>query len=306
MGKSKDTIRTLAEDGLLYLSHAARLGTMRAASDLFDVAPSTISRQIAMLEKELGIELVEKNRHVVKLTEAGRRVLTYYRDQQAQRETLLSEIDDLKGLRTGHVVVAIGQGLIRIPLVAAIQEFNRRFPRMTLTVRNIASRDVVQLVYEDVVHFGAILDASPDPRVRTRSTSNQPLLFITRPDHPYANRRSLTVTKLVGEKLVLPQEGFRVRELLSVIQQREGIVLETVVTASSIQMLTDCVLSGVGSTIIPQDCVSDHIKAGRLVAIPIQDADLSSARLHIIVRVGRRLPSNALAFLDILERKLAT
>lgn len=110
------------------ISVTPRGGTMRAASDLFDVAPSTISRQIAMLEKELGIELVEKNRHVVKLTEAGRRVLAYYRDQQAQRETLLSEIDDLKGLRTGHVVVAIGQGLIRIPLVAAIQEFNRRFP----------------------------------------------------------------------------------------------------------------------------------------------------------------------------------
>ena len=63
-------------------------------------------------------------------------------------------------------------------------------------------------------------------------------------------------------------------------------------------------LSGVGSTIIPADCVSDHIKAGRLVAIPIQDPDLSAALLHIIVRIGRRLPSNALAFLEILERKL--
>lgn len=140
--------------------------------------------------------------------------------------------------------------------------------------------------------------------MRTRSTSNQPLLFITRPDHPYANRRSLAVARLVGQKLVLPQEGFRVREILSAIQQREGIVLDIGVTASSIQTLTDCVLSGVGSTIIPADCVSDHIKAGRLVAIPIQDPDLSAARLHIIVRIGRRLPSNALAFLEILERKL--
>ncbi|MCK9919731.1 LysR family transcriptional regulator [Microbacteriaceae bacterium K1510] len=306
MSRLKSMSRTLVEDGLLYLSHAARLGTMRAASDLFDVSPSTISRQIASLEKEFGIDLVEKNRHVVKLTEAGRRVLTYYRDQQAQRETLLSDIDDLKGLRTGHVVIAVGQGLIRIPLVASIQEFNRRFPRMTLSVRNVASRDVVQLVYEDVVHFGAILDASPDPRVRTRSTSKQPLLFITRADHPLASRRSLPVTKLIDQKLVLPQEGFRVREILGVIQQRLGIVLDMVVTASSIQMLTDCVLSGVGSTIIPVDCVSDHIKAGRLVAVPIQDADLSAAQLHIIVRVGRRLPSNALALLEILEKKLAS
>jgi DNA-binding transcriptional LysR family regulator len=82
---------------------------MRAASDYLNMAPSSISRQIAGLEKELGIDLVEKSRHTVQLTSAGQLVLQYYRDRLSQRETLISGIDDIRGRRKGHIVIAVGQ-----------------------------------------------------------------------------------------------------------------------------------------------------------------------------------------------------
>ena len=106
-GKSRD----FSDERLRYLYEAARLGSMRAASEYLDMAPSSISRQIRGLEKELGVELIERSRHIVQLTAAGQLVLQYYRDRQSQREALAASIDDIRGHRAGHIVVAVGQGL---------------------------------------------------------------------------------------------------------------------------------------------------------------------------------------------------
>ena len=111
MGKN---IMDFADARLAYLYESVRLGTMRAASEHLNMAPSSISRQIASLERELGIDLVEKSRHTVQLTTAGQLVLQYYRDRLSQRESLISGIDDIRGQRKGQMVLAIGQGLIRV------------------------------------------------------------------------------------------------------------------------------------------------------------------------------------------------
>ena len=68
---------------LRYLYEAARLGTMRAASEELNVATSSISRQIAALEKDLGMRLIEGGRRKIKLTEAGDAAFAYYREMRA-------------------------------------------------------------------------------------------------------------------------------------------------------------------------------------------------------------------------------
>ena len=69
-----------------HFHEAARLGSVRAAADFLNVAPSAVSRQITQLEHELGMPLLERHRRGVKPTEAGERVLEYYRQRLAQQE----------------------------------------------------------------------------------------------------------------------------------------------------------------------------------------------------------------------------
>ena len=124
----KRKIGSFTDDRLKYLFESVRLGTMRGASEHLDIAPSSISRQISSLEKEIGTPLVEKGRHTIQLTPAGELVVDYYRDRLSQRETLIAAIDDLRGLRQGHLTIAVGQGLIRMPLVRALREFMIKHP----------------------------------------------------------------------------------------------------------------------------------------------------------------------------------
>lgn len=88
---------------LRYLAEALRAGTMRPASANLSVAPSSISRQIAQLETEPGVPLIERNRSPLKLTEAGELALSYFRAFTKQQEAFTSKVQDLKGLRGGTV-----------------------------------------------------------------------------------------------------------------------------------------------------------------------------------------------------------
>lgn len=295
-------LRDFADERLRYLYESHRLRTMRAASEFFDVAPSSVSRQIASLEEELGLALVERGRHSIQLTAAGAMVLDYYRDRLAQREALIAGIDDLRGLRKGHLFVAAGHGLLRMPLIRTLRDYMEHHPGIALTVKSASTREVVALVRDDDAHFGIILDEAHEPRIRTRAVVAQPLCLIAYPGHPLANRTSITLRDLVGQRLVLPEEGFRVRQVLREAERDLDIVLDKVLTASSIQMIVDCVQAEIGVTIIPAGCAEDFISAGRLRAVQIDEAGLAGSKVHLIVRIGRRLPASATTLLDSLVR----
>lgn len=296
--KAKDFV----DDRLRYLYESARLGTMRAASEYLNMAPSSISRQIALLEKELGIDLVEKSRHSVRLTVAGQLTIQYFRDHRSQREALISSLDEVRGRRAGNIAIAVGQSLVRMPLVHSISEFVRKFPGIGLTIRNASTRDVAILVHNDEAHFGITLDSPHDPRVRTRMVIPQPLCLILYPGHPLAKKKSVSVRDLKDHHLILPEEGFRVREILHQVERERGLFLKPILTASSIQMLSDCVLAKVGVTIIPDACVADQLAAGRLISVPILEQQLRDSKAHLIVRIGRKLPDIVTQLMDMLGR----
>jgi DNA-binding transcriptional LysR family regulator len=295
--------RDFSDERLRYLYESARLGSMRAASEYLDMSPSSISRQIAGLEKELGIELVERSRHTVQLTIAGQLVLQYYRDRQSQREALISSIDDIRGLRKGHIVLAVGQGLVRMPLVRSLSEFVAKHPGIALTIKNASTRDVASYVRNDEAHFGITLDSPHDPRIRTRMIIPQPLCLIVYPKHPLAGAKSVAIRDLQEHRLILPEDGFRVRQILDQVERERGIFLNSIVTASSIQMLADCVLAEIGVTIIPDACVLDYLESGRLVSVPITDHQLRDSKVHVVSRVGRQLTGGVIQLMDLLERK---
>ncbi|KSV66577.1 hypothetical protein N185_32440 [Sinorhizobium sp. GW3] len=275
---------------------------MRAASDLLDVAPSSISRHIASLEEELGVDLIERGRHVVRLTPAGARVLEYYRDRASQREALLTELEELKGLRRGHVDLAVGEGLLRATLAPAIADFSQRFPQISLSIRSMPSRDVIPTIVNDECYFGVLMGPVGDPRLRVRSTFREPTCLICRPDHPLAGRSAVKMEELADQKLILPDAGFHVHQAMASVLEREGLRIPVLITCNSIQMILDSVLAGAGVTVLSLTSVREQTARGDLVAIPIDEPVLQEARVQIVKRAGRRLPSSAMILIETLEQ----
>ena len=98
----------IKETRIVFLFEAIRHGSIRAAADALNVAPSAVSRQIALLEEELSIPLLERHTRGIKPTEAGQLLMAYFREQRSHQHDLLSHLQELRGLRGGNIHIALG------------------------------------------------------------------------------------------------------------------------------------------------------------------------------------------------------
>ena len=289
---------------LRYLYESARLETMRAASDKLDVATSSVSRQIAELENELGIALIEKGRRRIKLTEAGEAACIYYKDRLSQEEAFLSKIEELKSIRTGKILLAVGEAFVTQHFSDMLQEYMQKYTGMKVQVAVANTNAVVELVREDDAHMGLIFDIPRDPKIRARLTLPQPLKVIVNKKHKFSHKKSIKLSELTGESIGLPEESYRIRQLIHIAEQEEGVFLESSMMTNSLALITDFVKSGRGISIMPELVVQQELINGDLIALPTNNKTLNSTKFSLVTRIGRQLPIGAYRFLLNIEAYL--
>ncbi len=289
---------------LRYLYESACLGTMRAASEKLDVATSSISRQIGALETELGLALIEKGRRRIKLTEAGEAACSYYRERISQEEAFLSRVGELKSIRTGKILLAVGEAFVTQQFSDMLQAFMQHYTGMKVQAVVTNTNSVVDLVREDEAHMGLIFDVPRDPKIRARLTLPQPLKVIVNKKHPFSRKKSTTLSALAGENIGLPEEDYRIRQLIHIAEREEGVFLEAAMITNSLALITDFVKSGRGVSIMPELVVQQELINGELKALPTESNTLNSTQTSLITRIGRQLPIGAYRLLLSIETYL--
>jgi DNA-binding transcriptional LysR family regulator len=284
---------------ILYFYEAVRLGSVRAAADFLNVAPSAVSRQIAQLEQELGSPLLERHRRGVKPTEAGDKVLAYYRQRLAQQEVLLDSIQSLRGLHSGSVTLVSGEGFLE-SLAQPLARFSMLYPRIELTVNVCGSNEVIRQVVEDEAHIGLVFNPAADPKIRSHAHQRQPVCVVTGPDHPLAKEPGpVALGTLDLYQLALPAVSYGIRQILLEAEHQAGISVRPVLTCSTFAMLKHFAMQG-GITLLPTFVVEEELKAGKLLALPLQSEVFSSPQTHLISRLGRQLSVGANRLMSML------
>lgn len=286
-----------------YLFEAARSGTMRAASERLNVATSSISRQIAFLEAELGTPLLERGRRSIKLTEAGELLVRYYREKLAHDEAFVSELQELRGNRSGHIVLAIGEGFVSESFSQILHQFTSGQPNIRLSIRIAGTNEVMRLVREDEAHIGMVFQAPPDPKIRVAMGLPQPLRVIAHPDDPIARRKSVQLAELASYRVALPERSFRIRQLLHPIELQVESLISPVITTNSLALLKQFVKSGQGVAILTDIVIVDELQQGELAAVAIDHPDLQATKIQVVTRLGRLLPVPANQLLKTVEAR---
>jgi DNA-binding transcriptional LysR family regulator len=286
---------------LRYLYEAAKLGSMRAAADSLGVAVSSVSRQISQLEADVGVALIEHGRRNIKLTETGQLLIEHYSDQLRLNEGFEAKLSDIKGLRTGRIQLAVGEGFIGQPLSNMLIRFNAKHPGLSIDVHmSASSNEVVRLVCADDAHLGLVFQASDDPRIRVLASVRQPLCAVMRIDHVLARQKLLKLADLNAHLLCLPESSFRTRQLLQRAEADEHISLHPSVTSNSITLMKSLLQSGEFFTVLPVLAVSKEVENGQFAAVPIDSSALQEASVQLVSRLGRRLPPAPLRMISAL------
>ncbi|ACA94769.1 LysR family transcriptional regulator [Burkholderia orbicola] len=295
---------TLTDSRIVYFYEAVRCGTIRAAADWLDVAPSAVSRQIGLLEKELDATLVERHARGVTPTEAGRCVIEYFREQLAHRDDLISRLQELRGLKTGQVSLVLGEGFVSDLLAGPMQQFCRQFPGIRVNLDVGSTNDVIRKISNDEGEIGLVYNPPSEPKLVSRASKRQPMMAIVGPDFPRRSHKVLTVQQLATYPLAATHPSYGTRQMMEAVEYAERVRLAPIITTNSFAILKEFVKSGLGVAVMPAFAVTAELQARELFAIDIAHPILENAEAHMVTRVGRKLSVAANKMLQMMTGQM--
>lgn len=290
---------------LHYLYEAVRLGSVRAAAEALDINPSVVSRQIALLEKELGITLIERLSRGIRATEAGALLIDRFRQWSADQKDTVAKLRELQGLRRGHIDIVLGEGFVSDLMSGPLGKFWQRHPDLTMSLDLAGTNDVVSAVAEDRYHMGMVFNAGPDPRIRVTTAIRQPICAIVPPGHPLTRHdRPLRLRDLAEHPLGLMHPSYGTRQIVAMAETSERIALQPKLVSNSINVLRQFVKNGLGLTLLPAFSITADLTDGSLAALPVANRLLASSEACVITRLGRELPDAASHLLRFLSARM--
>jgi len=275
---------------LRYFYEVVRLGGIRKASEALRVAPSSISRQISILEREMGTKLLERSVRGVQLTHAGELVARYAQTVILDHDTLRADLDDLRGSCHALIRISVLESLISEAPLQTIRDFRLRFPDVKFQLEELPAPRISEAVRSGMSDIGATFNLEPDPELKTIAEMPESLVLAIPNNHPFARRTSVTITDIAELPLAVHESQHGVRIMLDRAFRTHDLILSPVFSSNSLGALRDFVRQGLGAAILTR-CGTLHAeKLGQLRCIPIEEPTLSNGRVALIVLRKRRLP----------------
>lgn len=189
------------------LREVANRGSIAAAAQSLSFSPSAVSQQIATLEREAGVALVERGPRSVRLTEAGHALVAHTESVLAQLQTAEADIQAIAGVRRGKLRVSSFPTAYATLMPGAIREFRRRHPDVELSLTETdpmsglsglkAGELDIALVYEyDFVPLAV------DDAIELVHLLDDPINALLPRSHPAAAKAAVRLTDLAKDAWV--------------------------------------------------------------------------------------------------------
>ena len=181
---------------LRYFVKVAELGSFRSASEALHIAASAVNRQIVQMEEELGAQLFEryKGRKNLRLTAAGETLLVHARSVLYEIKRAHEQIDALKGLRAGSVVVGVPETFARDFMPRVLAEFHERLPGITFNVVVDTSQRLIELLARDEIEVAMCYDPPRHQDLVYVADIERAVHAMMPADHPLAMRERLRLS----------------------------------------------------------------------------------------------------------------
>jgi DNA-binding transcriptional LysR family regulator len=265
------------------------------AADRLHLAQPSLSRQIRLLEQELGVLLFNRGpgQGRVTLTADGAALLPFMQRVLADVEAAGAEARALSGMVRGRVGIGATPSLITSVLAPSLVEFHASHPGIDLSVVEGGSHQLVPQVASGEVDLALIVLPVTDPLVVTTPLFDDPLVLAIACDHSFAKRARVHVRDLDGLDLVMFREGYDLRVVTLDACAEAGVSPHLVSEGGEMAGVLSFVAAGLGAAVVPAIALP---RDSTLVGIPFTRPSLSRT-VALAQRGDRTLarPARALA-----------
>ncbi|MEB3100090.1 LysR family transcriptional regulator [Ferviditalea candida] len=238
-----------------FISVAEHLNFTEAAKQLF-VAQPAVSQQIANLEKQMGVQLFIRDKHSVRLTNAGTVFLKDAQDIFSRFEESIERARQAEHGLIGKLNIGLLSAPVRKLLPHLVRQFRQKYPNIHIHFNFYHLAELLEKLKADEIDlaFTLSLGLHSIGGLEIRSLCTQPHCIIMHQDHPMANRKSINVAELAQEPFVMleRQESPPGFDLVMAMCANHGFSPSIVSQTSRVETVLMIVDSGIGITIMPR------------------------------------------------------
>jgi DNA-binding transcriptional LysR family regulator len=270
----------------------ARLKSIRKASDALGVAPSSVSRHVANLERQMGTALLDRRRNGVELTHAGNLIADYVRRTLLEYDGLRADLNEIRGMERQLIRLAAVESIASLAAMDAVCKVTRAHPSLAFNIRLLPAPMVIDAVKSGQCELGLAYCAHPDPHIVKLASIAEPIVLAVNRHDPLANSGPLTIADLSKLKLAMPDKEFGIRGIIDDAAAAVGVRLEPVLSANDFEILRAFVRSGPGAALLPMRAV---LRSGEsdLSAVQLSVEPFLNATIDLVILRERR-PSKLL------------
>ncbi|MFI4980697.1 MAG: LysR family transcriptional regulator [Nevskiales bacterium] len=276
-----------------------RQGGFSQAATVVFATQSTVSKAVKSLEEEMGGPLLNRIGHRAELTPAGEVV---YRRAQAilsEREDMVAELSELRGLKRGVLRLGlppIGSDTLFAPLFAT---FRSRYPGIDIRLVEHGSSRLQELLVAGEVELAGLL-APLAGDFETQEVRVEPLVALLPGDHRLGRRRKLRLDSLAEIPFILFEEGFALNPIILGACEHRGFTPTITARSGQITFIVELVAAGLGVAFLPRSIAELH----RHPAVRRVPLDEPRAKWHLVLawRRDSYLSQPARAWLELTAK----
>jgi molybdate transport repressor ModE-like protein len=242
---------------LRVLAEVARRGSFSVAAEELYLSQSAVSQQVATLEKEVGMPLLERTRGGPKLNDAGRMLVRHAEAALARLEEAEHELKAIAGLEGGELRIASFPSASATLLTEALAEFGSRHPGVRLSVTEAEPEQSVPKLRAAEIDLAIVFDypmlpAQPADRDIERSLLLTESMYLALPkDHPLAMADTVGLANLADEPWLCGVCPSSCGEVVKQACRQAGFDPGIGFESDEYQVLQAYVAAGLGFTLLP-------------------------------------------------------
>jgi DNA-binding transcriptional LysR family regulator len=283
---------------LRLLEAVARNSSFTRASEELHLTQPAVSTQIRQLEEEVGMPLFEQMGKKIYLTEAGREMYAFSRGIAQQFRYIESVLDDMKGVQRGSLALTLtSTGKYFAPYLLA--EFLKLHPGTQFHLEVTNRQGLITELQENVPDL-AIMGTPPDSVDLTAHAFMQnPLVVISRPDHPLASAGRIPLSRLEEENFILRERGSGTRNAIELFFAERGVKLNALMEMSMNEAIKHAVMAGLGLGIVSLHTLEFELGLNRVAILSVEGFPIMK-EWYLVHRSNKRLSPVAEAFREFV------
>lgn len=241
----------------------AEEGTFTRAAERLHVSQSAVSRQLQLLEGELGTLLLQRTGRGVNLTAAGELLLTTANRINRDLQEVVSQISETQELRRGVLKLGAGMTASLYVLPRLLKKFRSIYRNLDLRVFAGSADDILRMLRTNQLDLALLTLPIVADDLEIRPVLKEEMVVVTARGHALTRERSVDARALGRHPLVLFESGSNTRHVVDEFFLNEQVPINVVMETENVEIIKAMVANGLGVTIIPYAAVAAEARAGR-------------------------------------------